>query len=395
MRNRIISFLKQNPSIVRSIWTMARIILRIWGWFVPVQKKTMLFCSFGGRKYDDSPKAIYEEVCHRPEFDDWRLIWAFVDPERHEIPRGEKIKVDTLLFFKTLLGSKVWVSNSGMDRGIDLMRKCNIRVETWHGAPIKKIGGEENQNSLGSNPSTYSGKLDADTIRCAQSEYDREIFERINHADKSAILLCDLPRNDGLLRYTSDEIASIKRKIGIDSRKKVILYAPTYREYMVDDYDTYMAPPIHVEKWERELGNEFVFLVRSHYAVTAALNIQESDFVKDVSAYPFINDLYIISDILISDYSSSFIDYSILDRPMLCYAYDLEEYQEKRGLYIDLAKELPCEIDDNEVSLLHRIQTLDGDQYSKRTKAFHHKYAPYAGNASKAVIDVVLKKLKS
>jgi CDP-glycerol glycerophosphotransferase len=315
-----------------------------------------------------------------------------VDPEKHDIPRGDKIKVDTMLFFKTLLGSKVWVSNSGMDRGIDLMRQCNVRVETWHGAPIKKIGGEENQNSLGSNPSTYRGKLDADTIRCAQSEYDREIFARINHADKSAILLCDLPRNDGLLRYTTD--ASIKRKIGIDSCKKVILYAPTYREYLIDDHhDTYMAPPIHIEKWEKELGDEYVLLIRAHYAVTAALNIQESDFVKEVSAYPFINDLYIIADLLISDYSSSFIDFSILDRPMLCYAYDLEEYQEKRGLYIDLAKELPCEIDDDEVSLLNHIQSLDSHACSNKTKMFHKKYAPYAGNASKAVVDVVLKKL--
>lgn len=394
MRERLISFLKANPLFVRIIWDLARLFLRVWGWFVPVHQKTMVFCSFGGRKYDDSPKAIYEEVCSRHEFDDWKLIWAFVDPDKHDIPRGDKIKVDTPHFFKTLLSSKVWISNSGMDRGIDLMRKCNIRVETWHGAPLKKIGGEENQNSFGSNPQSYHGKLDADTIRCAQSEFDREIFARINHAERSAILLCDLPRNDGLFKYSANAISEIKNKIGISKDKKVILYAPTYREYLVNEHnETFIVPPVDLAKWEKELGDTYVLLMRAHYAVTSALKIQESDFVKDVSSYPYINDLYIVSDILLSDYSSAYFDYSILDRPMLCFAYDLAEYKEKRGLYLELEEALPCEIDYHEDSLLSHIKALDYSNASERTKAFHQKYAPYAGHASKAVVDEVIKRL--
>lgn len=395
MRDKLISFFKSNPKIVQYVWRGARFVLRVWGWFVPIQNKTMIFCSFGGRKFDDSPKAVYNEVCRRHEFDDWRLIWAFVDPDKHIIPKGEKIKVDTISFFKALLYSKVWVSNSGMDRGIDLMRKCNVRVETWHGAPLKKIGGEENQNSLGNNPHNYHGKLDVDTIRCAQSEYDREIFARINHADSSAILICDLPRNDELFKYSQDDILNIKRKIGIDEDKKVILYVPTYREYLVNENkETFIAPPMNLEKWEKELRKDYVLLMRAHYAVTVAMHIKETDFVKDVSSYPFINDLYIISDLLISDYSSSFIDYSILNRPMLCFAYDLEEYKEKRGLYIDLKKELPCEVDSDEDCLLQRIKSLDYLSASERTKTFHNKYAPFAGNASKIVVDTIINKLK-
>lgn len=395
MRDRLICFFKKNPQLVKIVWNIARYIMTLWGYCVPIQKKTMIFCSFGGRKFDDSPKAIFEEVCNRHEFDDWRLIWAFVEPDKHNIPRGEKVKVDTPAFFKSLLYSKVWVSNSGMDRGIELKRKNIIRVETWHGTPLKKIGGEENQNSLGGNPNNYHGKLDADTIRCAQSEYDRDIFARINHAKKSSILLCDLPRNDGLLRFSQRDVSIIKEEIGIDENKKVILYAPTYREYLVDkNNETFIAPPINLGKWKKELGGDYVLLVRAHYAVTSALHIKESSFVKDVSSYPFINDLYVISDILLSDYSSSYIDYSILDRPMLCFAYDLEEYEEKRGLYIDLKKELPCDVDFDEDSLLHHIKTLDYITGSERTKAFHHKYAPYAGNASKVVVDEILSKLQ-
>ena len=394
MRDKLIFFLKANPTIVQLVWAMARFFLRLWGWFVPVQAKTMIFCSFGGRKFDDSPKAIYEEVCNRHEFDDWRLIWAFIEPNKYIIPRGEKKKVDTLSFFKSLLYSKVWVSNSGMDRGVELKRKCNIRVETWHGAPFKKICGEEHQNSFNSNINTFSRKRDADTIRCAQSEYDLEIFARIFNSDKSAFLPYDLPRNDILFKYSDEQIAQIKKTIGVDNNKKIVLYAPTYREYLVNDHkDTFIAPPINLKKWEERLGDNYVLLIRAHYAVTAALDFKESEFVKNVSLYPFINDLYIISDILISDYSSSFIDYSILNRPMLCFAYDLEEYEEKRGLYVNLDEELPCIIDYDEDSLIDHILNLDYEAASKETRKFHQKYAPHAGNASKMVVDEIIKRL--
>ena len=394
MREAIIQFLKSHPSLTRFIWKQSKLLMQFFGRFVPVQPKTMLFCSFGGRRFDDSPKAIYEEVCQRSEFNDWRLIWAFVSPSLHDIPRGEKIKIDTYQFFKILLSSRVWVSNSGMDRGIGLKRKCTLKVETWHGTPLKKIGGDEHQNSLSINSNNMKGQLDSLTIRCAQSEYDREILARIMHSEKDSFLLCDLPRNDGLLKYDNNDVLSIKQSLNIPVEKKVILYAPTYREYLINEaHKTYLAPPIHLEKWEKELGNEYVLLVRAHYAVSTSLNIHNISFVKDVSDYPFINDLYIISDVLLSDYSSCYIDFSILDRPMLCFAYDLEEYEEKRGLYMDLEEVLPCTIDKDEDTLLCHIKTLDFDKASELSKQFHNRFAPNAGNASKTVVDVILSRL--
>lgn len=393
MRKRIILYLKQHPYILSCLWKCVGGILSFVGCFVPVRKKTMLFCSFGGRKFDDSPKSLYDEVCQRPEFDDWDLIWAFVEPENYEIPRGRKIKVDTPAFFKELMSSQVWISNSSMTRGISIKRENVIRVETWHGTPLKKICGEENQGGM-FKKSTYSGVVDDKTIRCAQSEFDREIFSRIHHTFPDAILLSDLPRNDALLKYSEEHVKSIKTKLGIHPDVKIILYTPTYREYLINDNkDLFIAPPIDLKKWEEKLGDKFVLLIRAHYAVSAALNIHENDFVKDVSGYPTLNDLYVISDMMITDYSSTFFDYSILDRPMFCFAYDREEYEEKRGLYLNLDTELPCEIDYNEDSLIERIMHTDIAEASLKAKRFHHKYAPYAGQASKIVIDKVIERL--
>lgn len=392
MRKFIIYILKQCPILLRIFWKMARIGLKAWGIFVPVQPKTVLFASFGGRKFDDSPRAIYEEMCRRPEFADWKFIWAFVDPMQYEIPRGEKIRVDTIAFFKALLTSRVWVSNSGMDRGIGLKRNGTIKVETWHGTPLKKIGTDSHENAIGGTKKK-TGPLDEKTIRCAQSEYDRDIFARLFHATKDSFLLCDLPRNDGLLRYTEESCRAIRQQLGIPEGKKVILYTPTYREYLInEDHDTYLAPPMDLKKWEEKLGNQYVFLVRAHYAVSRALNLVENEFVKDVSNYSLLNDLYAIADTMISDYSSTFFDYAILGRPMFCFAYDRQEYEEKRGLYLDLDHELPCRVDVNEDELLCDIQNIDMTKASEQARAFCKKYAPYAGNASKCVVDAILQR---
>lgn len=394
MRERLIVFLKVHPWFLRMIWSVIRGIL---GLFVKItkQKESVLFCSFGGRNFNDSPKAVYDEICRRKEFQDWRLIWAFVDPEKFNLPRGERVKVDTFAFFKALITSKIWVSNSGMDRGVDLITDKIIRVETWHGTPLKKIGGEENQNTFGVKPNDYKGPIDISAIRCAQSEFDREIFARVFHAAKDTILLSDLPRNDELLTYTDKDRSSIREQMGLDNEKKVILYTPTYREYLINENSqNFIAPPIDMEKWKCELGSDYVLLVRAHYAVSAALGIIDNEFVRDVSSYCSLNDLYAISDMMISDYSSTYFDYSILDRPMLCFAYDKDVYEEKRGLYLDIEKDLPCRVCRTEDELLSEIKNLDYTMASKAASAFHQKYAPFAGNASKIVVDSIINKLK-
>ena len=389
MREKLIIFLKTHPSIIRVIWGIARGVLTL---FVNVLKKqnTILFCSFGGRNFNDSPKAVYDEICSRDDFKDWRLVWAFVEPEKFSLPRGEKVKVDTLSFFKLLVTSKVWVSNSGMDRGIDLITDRIIRVETWHGTPLKKIGGEENQNTFGERPEEYRGPIDTFAIRCSQSQFDKEIFARVFHASKESILLSDLPRKDELFTYNAEKIGKIRKNLGIANEKKVILYTPTYREYLINENSqNFIAPPIDLKQWEQELGTTYVFLVRAHYAVSAALGIKENDFVKDVSSYNSLNDLYAISDMMISDYSSTYFDYAILDRPMLCFAYDKEEYEEKRGVYLDMEKELPCKVCKHEDEVISEILTMDVTAAIEASKKFHNKYAPYAGQASKMVVDAI------
>lgn len=354
----------------------------------------MLFASYGGRKFDDSPKAIYDEICKRKEFKDWNLIWAFVNPEQFDVPRGNKVKIDTLAFFKLLLTSHVWVSNSGMSRGIEYKDNRIIKVETWHGSVLKKGCGEENQGALGGKV-VFKGELDNKTIRCAQSNLDVEVLSRLFHATPDSFVKEGFPRNDALVKATLNDVFLAKQKLGIAANKKVILYAPTWRDYKLDNKNNvFCKPPIDLNKWKSELGNEFILLFRAHYAVTAALEIIEDDFVKDVSDYPCINDLYLASDMLISDYSSAIIDYAILEKPIFNFPYDLEEFETKRGLYLNLYDFIPCGVFKNENELISAILNYTSSDYAYKIHRCRIEHATYAnGNASKAMVDKIMERL--
>lgn len=391
MRDRLIGALKNNKELLSLIYNFLRKSLNAIDVFVP-KKKAILFTSFGGRNMDDSPYALYKKFLGDNRFNDYELIWAFTNPDNHTLNAGKKIRIDTPEFFRALLSSRIWISNAGIDRGIELSRKRHISVETWHGTPLKKIGDDSNdETALNENKLRKQDDL---TIRCAQSDYDLEILSRVLNAKKDSFLMSDLPRNDILLDFTETDRQIIRNKLNIPENKKIILYMPTYREFQKNaDNAYYLAPPINMSKWEDRLSDQYILLVRAHYAVSKSLNIKDDSFVKNVSKYEPLNELYAICDIFISDYSSSFVDFSIMEKPMLCFPYDYDLYKKNRGLYIDLETELPCKLCFDEDTLIKEIEEMDYPAACQRTKSFHEKYAPNAGNACAAVLEEIYKRL--
>ena len=116
-------------------------------------------------------------------------------------------------------------------------------------------------------------------------------------------------------------------------------------------------------------------------------------FIYDVSHYESINDLYVIADMLITDYSSVFFDYAILKRPIIFYMYDLKAYQEDiRGFYIDL-KELPGNIVENENDLVIEINNMKNNfKYDETYREFHDKFNSLEdGKATKRVLEKIMK----
>lgn len=349
----------------------------------------ILFVSYGGKYYDDSPKDIYEAMLKDERYDAYNLIWAFTNPDTPIKGRGKKIRIDSLQYYKTALRARVWVTNVSITRGLFFKGIHTFSINSWHGTAIKKIG--EDSITKDSFKSKYHGRR-AD-VMLAQSKYDKTIYSKAFKVPINDVILTGFPRNDSLVSDNRPEkIQLIKKKLSLPINKKVILYAPTYRDYDIGEgNECFMQPHLDLEKWKKWFGGEYVLAIRAHMAVSKVMGIKDDEFIRDFSGYPSLNDLLLVTDILISDYSGILFDYSILGRPIMCFTYDYELYREKRGLYIDIREEL-YSVGDEE-SLINSICHMDKMKMCEGTLRFRDKYVQEYGHASQNVIDLIYKRI--
>lgn len=391
MKTELINFIKYNKLFYKIYYHIGSALIAVLRPFIKINDKRVIFISFGGRKYDDSPKAIYEKMLMDEDMCNYEFIWAFINPEQHTITRGRKIKVDTPQYYTTLLSSRIWITNSGVQRGLRIPHKSSICINTWHGTPIKTMW-----RDISSNNTSFKGNgssMDVD-ILLSQCTYEADTFSKALNLPKSKFAVIGYPRNDELVtRNNEDEILSIKTRLGIPYDKRVILYAPTFREYnKTKGNNCSFLIPLNFDKWAERLSDEYILLIRAHYEVTKNVNFANSDFVKNVSTYDHLNDLMLISDILISDYSSIFFDYSILERPMLAYCYDYDLYKETRGLYFDIREALDSNFT-NEDELIYEIASLKYDHRVAIARNFKKRFIEHYGDASERCIKLIKSRL--
>lgn len=376
MRQRIIYVLKHN-SIAQSLYrTIMGMVFRMWGAFVKTDETLVLFVSFMGKGFNDSPKVIYDYIRSHQEYSQYHCVWAFEDPSL--FPDLESITIDTLKYFKTALKAKYWVTNTNIERGLSFKKKNQIFLNTWHGVALKHIGndcpGRKDFNFKTVNYLVVSGK------------YDERVCKSAFKATEDIFLRCGMPRNERLWHSTEDERIEIRNKLGISQEKKVILYAPTWRDSKDGGKSYEIKPPIHFDKWKKQLGEEYIVLFRAHHQTTKVLGIIYDDFVRNASDYPDVNDLLIASDILITDYSAIAFDFCILCKPIFCYAYDYDTYLAERGTYFEMDDVYPNKICKTEEVLLDSIKRLKKEEEYKKTKRFREQFIEYGGNATSVCV---------
>jgi len=361
LRARLDYALKHNKVVNRLFNVTTSTMLKCIGFFVQMDDKLVLF-SAHSRKYNDSPRALYEYmIAHPKKFGKYKIVWALEDPDNVIIPGNAiKIKTDTPEYFLTALKAKYWITCVNIERSLHFKKKGCRYLNTWHGCSINHCG------------NAVPGRKDFDfsniDYMCYESEYHKEILIRDFLCREEAMIPTGLPRNDTLYKTTADEVISLKKKMGLPLDKKIILYTPTWRD-STDMGKTYtIKPPLTVEYWEKELKDDYVMLLRIHTYTTNILGIEFNDFARNMSSYPDINDLFKVADVLISDYSSCITDYSILERPIICFGYDYEEYCKVRGLHIDMEKDMPSGVKRTEEEVIKHIKTMDYVAESKLTK---------------------------
>jgi CDP-glycerol glycerophosphotransferase len=229
----------------------------------------------------------------------------------------------------------------------------------------------------------------------SQNSYSTGIFRRAFAFQKS-MLEVGYPRNDILINQnTEDAIASMKENLGLPKDRKVILYAPTWRDdefYCQGSYK--FNPHLDFKMLMDQLKEDYICIVKYHYLIQDKIDWSSyKDFIYVFDNSYDIASLYLVSDILITDYSSVMFDYSLLKRPMFFYAYDLEKYKDTlRGFYFDFMNEVPGPISMTTEQLIHDIFDYDSRYFDEKYVAFSLKYNHRDdGQASAKVVDVILK----
>lgn len=342
-------------------------------WIFPIKRNRVLFSSYFGRNYSDSPRFLYEELIkHREDLD---IIWVQNRKNLELEERGVKfIGANTWKYLYYSATSAYWIDNC---HGYHLKepRKETIYLQTWHGTPLKKIAqdieGEQYELSRKSwaLESSYWDYLISPSLML------NTLFSRAFKVSKNIMLNAMYPRNEFLIGADREKIRDkVNQSLGIDIKKKNILYAPTFRLGETEIYKI----KFHCEKLRKELGGNYNFLVRVHPNVkVVSPEIFENGYIVDASKYDDIQELYAVADILITDYSSVFFDFAILKKPMIFYPYDLEKYRdEDRGFYFPYEDTVPGPICRDEDGVIEEIKNVERtpEKFLEHLEQFNKKF---------------------
>ncbi|RKO63036.1 bifunctional glycosyltransferase/CDP-glycerol:glycerophosphate glycerophosphotransferase [Caldibacillus debilis] len=355
---------------------------------LPIKKKTIVFESYWGKSFSDNPRALYEYIDEKhPEFE---TVWFFKDQYTPITGRAKRVRINSFKYFYYLARAKYFVNNVNFP-DIYKKRKKAVEIQTMHGTPLKTLGLD--------NPQEVPTEKHKKSLiqRCSRwdyltvpSDYVASIAKRAYKFNKE-VLKTGYPRNDKLFQKNNrDYINSVKKKLNLPSDKKIILYAPTWR--IKGKYNL----QLDLDMMKKELNDEYIILIRLHHFMTKGFSLEEhKDFAYDISWYDDISDLYLISDILITDYSSVMFDYALLDKPMLFFTYDYEKYKNQlRGMYFDFADESPGPLLFNTHEIVREIKDISNfyKKYGNKYRAFKEKFCQYDdGHACEKIYNAVLK----
>lgn len=360
-------------------------LFRFIGIFVSTDDKLILFNSFGGRKFNDSPKILFEKMLADPAFKDFKMVWAFEKPEEFRIEGAKSIIIDSPMYIITALKAKVWISSVNIERGLHYKKANTIYLNTWHGAGTKLIG------------NGCSGRKDYDfsniDMMLVQSNFEKQIFLQDFNCNPDAFLKVGFPRNDELFHITKQQKLEIRNKLHIPEGKRVILYAPTWRDSIDGGLSYEFIPPMDITKWKKRFSDKYVMLFRMH-VFTTDFKMEYDEFAINVSAYDNLNHILAIADVVVTDYSTIVYDTAIAGKPFICFGFDYERYKKERGFYYDFEKVYPGGVLKTEAEVMDRIEAVVKGADRNKYQEFRNKFIEAGGHASEEIIGELKKRLK-
>ena len=314
---------------------------------------------FINEDYSCNPKAIAEKLL---QINTKLIVIWLSDYEIKDIPfKISLCRKSGIQGAYHLSTAKVIVMNSKGDRIRYIKKKSQFLIQTHHGSfPLKYVEAE----CVEKLPKMYVKNSMKDSQMTDLMLSDSAWTSGFCHKAlwyNGEILEGGYPRNDIYFNYTEDFKHQIKNTLGISDKHKIVTYAPTFRDN--GDFSCYsLNANMLLNALREKTGEDWILLIRAHpdiyYYSGRSLNFNYSDIIRDVSSYPDAQRLFLVTDLLITDYSSMMMDFVLMHKPVLLFATDEQDYIAQRGIRPEYYR-LPFPHSKNNQELINNLRRLD------------------------------------
>jgi len=361
-----------------------------------VDEYLIIMGAYGGNTYSDNTRTLFEFL---NKHSNYKVVWIAKSKKLvKEIRKKGYNSIHSLNINAIRLLRKarfIFITHGIYDLlPIEISPDTTV-ILTWHGTPIKKIVLDETDKfyvytkwgNIFKLKLRYDQYLDF-VLTPTTGHLEHENLSSAFRIPLNKILNLGYPRHDILFNKDNEFVKSLKKKFGIpEVFDRIILYCPTFRDFKTSSFTISDEDLKNLDNLLKETNS--LFLLKGHL-FGKVTNLQGYYNIRNISKGVDIQELYLISNILITDYSSTMVDFSLLDRPILLFPYDLEEYIEKRGMYYNLEDIAPGPLLFTFGDLLEALRDIDEFEkiYAEKRRTIRDRFNKYVdGNSTKRILE--------
>lgn len=358
---------------------------------LPIKDNKIVICNFSGKGYGDNGKYIVKEIINQRL--DCDIVWLLKDIQNNTADFPECIRIKkygSLGALYEMATAKVWIDNMRKSF-FPPKRKKQYYIQTWHGGIALKQVEKDVESKLDKRyvehaiHDSYMADLFISNSRFCTNMYRSAFWY------DGEILECGSPRCDILINQEKEIEKKVKKYFNLNKNSHILIYAPTFRtDRNTKVYNIDFNQLIKI--LEKKYGGEWSVLIRLHPNISSKSNFMEyTSKIINATDYDDMYELLAVSDILITDYSSTMFEFSFTRRPVILYAPDIESYIKDRNFYFNI-QNLPYSLAENNDQLFSSIEKFDSDVYLKNLEDFLSKLGlKEKGNASYQVVEKIKK----
>lgn len=358
-------------------------------YYLPVNHNKVVFDNFGGKGYGDDPKYIAEYL--KKNAPGLKLVWT-VNNKSLPFPKEIKtVKYGTIRAAFHYCTARVWIDN--IKNSLKPKKKrSQYYIQTWHST----LGFKKNEADVENLPEKYvrMAKADAEItdLMYSNNDFRKRIYET-SYWYSGPVMKCGVPRNTILFNTNEELHRKVYEYFDISPDKKIILYAPTFRKTRnINLFD--LNYELLIKTLNKKFGPDYICLLRLHpNDMNESNRIVYSDYLKNASYYPDMQELLAAADVLITDYSGCMFDFSFARKPVFLYVKDVKEYlANERTLHFSF-DEIPFSKAETFDELIGNIRDFNKNRYNKKCDLFFEKIGlEESGNGAEIIGNIVIDK---